>query len=106
MERRLLVHRPKEVLMAKQNKVRRLESPPTTKARGRTAKTTAPEPSTPTPTEGKVQQERLTEANRPIGAGSGKLRGDRRDTSRMYTGNRKHAARGNNPRADVSTRKR
>jgi hypothetical protein len=92
--------------MAKQNKIRRLESPPTAKARGRTAKTTNPESSTPTPTEGKVQQERITETNRPIGSGGGKFRGDRRDTSKTYTGNRKHAARGNNPRADVSTRKR
>ena len=92
--------------MAKQKKIRRLDTPPTAKARGRTAKTTAPEPSTPEPTEGKVQQERLTEANRPVRAGSGKHRGDRRDTNKMYTGNLKHAARGNNPRADVSTRKR
>lgn len=48
------------------------------KARGRTAQTTAPDG--PNPTEGHVQQERLTESNRPIGSGGGKLRGDRRDT--------------------------
>lgn len=46
------------------------------------------------------------EATRPVAAGAGKHRGDRRDTSRLYTGNAKHAARGNSPRADVSTRKR
>jgi hypothetical protein len=93
--------------MAKQAKVARLTSPPTKHARGRTAKTTHPDPSTPDPTEGKVEQERLTEANRPMGAGGGgKRRGDRRDTSPLYTGNRKHSARGNNPRADVKTRKR
>jgi len=46
------------------------------------------------------------EADRPIGPGAGKHRGDRRDTSKMYSGNTKHRARGNTPRADVKTRKR
>lgn len=45
------------------------------------------------------------EANRPVSAGV-KHRGDRRDTSKTYTTNTKHAARGNNPRADVKTRAR
>lgn len=47
-------------------------------------------------------------ANRPVTAnGSGnKHRGDRRDMSATYTGNAKHAARGNTPRKDVKTRKR
>ncbi len=92
--------------MAKQKKIARLTTPPTAKARGRTASTTAPDATTPDPREGNVTQERLTEANRAMGSGGGKLRGDRRDTSPLYTGNRKHSARGNNPRADVKTRKR
>ena len=93
--------------MAKQAKVARLTSPPLGNARGRTAKTTSPDSSTPDAREGNVTQERLTEANRPMGkGGAGKRRGDRRDTSPTYTTNRKHSARGNNPRADVTTRKR
>lgn len=51
-------------------------------------------------------QEMRREATRPQGPGAGKQRGDRRDMSKLYTNNAKHAARGNNPRADVSTRKR
>lgn len=47
-----------------------------------------------------------TEASRPVSAGSGKQRGDRRDTSPTYTNNEKHAARGNTPRKDVTTRSR
>jgi hypothetical protein len=35
-----------------------------------------------------------------------KHRGDRRDMSKTYTNNRRHAAHANNPRPDVSTRKR
>lgn len=46
------------------------------------------------------------ETSRPVGTGSGKHRGDRRDMSPLYTGSRKHSARGNTPRADVKTRKR
>ena len=46
------------------------------------------------------------EANRPVSAGAGKHRGDRRDMSKTYTGSERHAARGNNARADVKTRKR
>ncbi len=93
--------------MAKQAKVARLTSPPTGKARGRTAQTTAPDDSTPDPREGNVTHERLTEANRARGTGGGgKRRGDRRDMSPTYTNNAKHAARGNNPRTDVKTRKR
>jgi hypothetical protein len=93
--------------MAKQKKIARLTSPRAATGRGRTAKTTNPDQTTPTPTEGKVEQERITEANRAMGAGGGgKRRGDRRDTSRLYTNNTKHAARGNNPRADVKTRRR
>jgi hypothetical protein len=50
-------------------------------ARGRTAKTTAPDRTAgPNAREGNVRQERLTEASRPIGPGGGKKRGDRQDT--------------------------
>ena len=50
-------------------------------ARGRTAKTTKPDPNAgPEAREGNVLQERLTEASRPIGPGGGKKRGDRQDT--------------------------
>ena len=60
----------------------------------------------PTPSKPNAPQELRTEANRPISAGGGKKRGDRRDMSKTYTGNAKHKARGNNPRVDVKTRKR
>lgn len=49
-------------------------------ARGRTAATNNPDRNVPNPTEGTVLQERLTEANKPIGRGGGKKRGDRQDT--------------------------
>jgi len=45
------------------------------------------------------------DTNRPVSAGT-RHRGDRRDTSKTYTGNARHPARGNNPRIDVKTRKR
>jgi|SRR5688572_25684355 len=51
------------------------------RARGRTARTTKPDPNAgPVAREGNVLQERLTEANRPVGPGGGKKRGDRQDT--------------------------
>ena len=59
-----------------------------------------------TPTKPNVPQEMRTEANRPVSAGGGKKRGDRRDMSKTYSGTAKHSARGNTPRADVKTRKR
>jgi hypothetical protein len=43
---------------------------------------------------------------RPISSGGGKHRGDRRDMSKTYTGNSRHASRGANQRPDVKTRKR
>lgn len=46
------------------------------------------------------------EVDRPVGTGGGKHRGDRRDMNRLYTNNQRHSSRGNNPRPDVSTRKR
>jgi hypothetical protein len=53
-----------------------------------------------------VQEIARTEASRPVNAGTGKKRGDRRDMSPTYTTNVKHAAPGNTPRKDVSTRAR
>ena len=88
--------------MAKQTKVTRLTSPSSGKARGRTAKTMSPDELI----DSRMQQERRTDTHRPVSSGGGKLRGDRRDMSPTYTGNARHAARGNNPRKDVSTRKR
>jgi hypothetical protein len=52
-----------------------------------------------------TQNELKTQATRPVGPGGGAKRGDRRDTHTLYTGNKKHAARGNTPRANVETRK-
>lgn len=72
------------------------------KTRGRqTISTEGPSPTTP-----HVPQTQRREATRPVTAGGGKHRGDRRDTSKTYTGNEKHASRGSNPRIDVKTRKR
>ncbi len=73
------------------------------KQRGRSAISNIPPVSPTTPN---VPQVMRTEANRPVKAGGGKHRGDRRDMSRTYTGNERHASRGNNPRRDVSTRAR
>jgi hypothetical protein len=49
-----------------------------------------------------------TQSNRGVTVDNdkNKHRGDRRDMSKHYTGNEKHAARGNNARKDVSTRAR
>ena len=60
----------------------------------------------PRPTRPNTPQEARVDANRPVSAGAGKHRGDRRDMSKHYTGTDKHAARGNTPRKDVSTRAR
>jgi len=73
------------------------------KTRGRTAISGANPIS---PTRPNVQQTQRTETDRPVKAGAGKHRGDRRDMSPLYTGSRKHAARGNSTRPDVKTRKR
>ncbi|HEY8665994.1 MAG TPA: hypothetical protein VIL86_04975 [Tepidisphaeraceae bacterium] len=81
----------------------RLSSPQPPDARGRTAQTVADYENE---TKGAPDIEKRTEANRPIGNGGGRNRGDRRDMNATYTGNMKHAARGNTPRRDVSTRKR
>ena len=87
--------------MAKQNKLKRMETPPN--ARGRTAQTVVDDVR---PTKSALQVEKRTEANRPIGNGGGKNRGDRRDMSQTYTGNAKHRSRGNDIRPDVKTRAR
>lgn len=73
------------------------------KTRGRSS-ISSPDPFQPSDV--KVPQVLRREAKRPINAGGGRQRGDRRDTSRTYTGNQKHKARGSNPRPDVKTRKR
>jgi hypothetical protein len=53
-----------------------------------------------------VPQVLRREATRPVSAGAGKKRGDRRDMNQTYTTTQRHASRGNNIRPDVSTRKR
>ena len=93
--------------MSKQNKIARLQTPPTAKARGRTAKTIAYDPEITQ--KGALDLEKRTETSRPTGKSSrrgGKNRGDRRDTSKTYAGNTRHPSRGNNPRPDVKTRAR
>ena len=95
--------------MAKQKKIARMESAPaTTKGRAaETRKTTVDSPLIAN--KAAVKLEKRTEANRPTGKSStrgGKNRGDRRDMSPTYTGNARHAARGNTPRRDVKTRAR
>ena len=74
------------------------------KQKGRTTISDIPGAS---PTRPNVPQEMRADANRAgPGKHGNKHRGDRRDMSPTYTGNAKHAARGNNPRKDVSTRAR
>jgi hypothetical protein len=90
--------------MAKSKKIARLQGVAPPGARGRTAQTTAQVESDSI--HGATARTHWTDTNRPTNAGGGKTRGDRRDTSKTYTTNQKHAARGNNPRADVKTRKR
>ena len=76
------------------------------KARGRTNITSMGGDVGPRKTNPMTPQEVRREATRPVSAGGGKHRGDRRDMNKLYTNNAKHAARGSNPRPDVSTRKR
>ena len=90
--------------MAKAKKVTRLQGTPPPGARGRTAQTTAQIETDST--HGALDRAHRTDTNRPISSAGGTARGDRRDMSRTYTNNEKHAARGNNPRPDVKTRKR
>src|SRR5687767_9084380 len=105
----LLVRHVEGERMPKQNKIARMESPPS-QQRGRTAQTRKTTVDSPLiANKAAVKLEKRTEANRPTGKSStrgGKNRGDRRDMSPTYTGNAKHAARGNTPRRDVKTRAR
>lgn len=94
--------------MSKQNKIARLTSAPPPGARGRTAGISGDETDISGKT-GAVKQAKMTDVNRGTGKPSkrgGANRGDRRDTNPTYTGNARHASRGNTPRVDVSTRKR
>ena len=81
------------------------------KTRGRTSisgspgGSRGPDKANPRVTKPNVPQTLKAEANRPTSSGA-KHRGDRRDTSPTYTGNARHAARGNTPRVDVKTRAR
>jgi hypothetical protein len=93
--------------MAKRNKIARMQSPPAKEPRGRTARTIEYDPDIGE--KGAVKQTKRTETSRPTGKSStrgGKNRGDRRDMSATYSGTARHAARGNTPRRDVSTRAR
>lgn len=79
-----------------------------TKTRGRTSitETTAKKTSKKPVTRPDVPIVARSEASRPVKAGSGKQRGDRRDMSKTYSGTTRHASRGSDPRPDVKTRKR
>ena len=91
--------------MAKQNKARRLQSGPTKKARGRTAKTIEHNPEVTR--QGAMQLVNRTEVSRSMGKSSGgKNRGNRRDMSSTYSGTAKHAARGNTPRRGAEGQRR
>jgi len=59
----------------------------------------------PRPTKPNVPAVLHVETSRPVTAGV-RHRGDRRDTSKSYTGNDRHPARGNTPRIDLKTRSR
>ena len=77
--------------------------------KNRNARLTTPREDPLVAQKGAVELENRTQVSRPTGkSGSrgGKSRGDRRDMSPTYTGNTRHAARGNTPRPDVKTRKR
>ena len=89
--------------MAKPRNAKGMHGSGDRKTRGRTTITKAHPKS---PTRPNVPQEMQREATRPVNAGGTKQRGDRRDTSKVYTGKQKHASRGANPRPDVKTRKR
>jgi hypothetical protein len=75
------------------------------KTRGRTSITESVKAASRNPTKPNFEQERRAETTRPVSAGAGKHRGDRRDMNKAYTGNERHSARGNTPRVNVATRK-
>ena len=89
--------------MAKTSKTQGMHGKTDRKARGRTniGLTDGKRASRPN-----VPTALRTEANRPVNSGGTVHRGDRRDTSRLYTNNAKHPSRGNDPRPDVKTRAR
>ena len=99
--------------MSKQNKIARLSAGPSPrkKPRGRSAGASADvlPHGADVADKAKSKLEKMVDVNRGQGKPSkrgGKNRGDRRDMSPTYTGNAKHAARGNTPRRDVKTRAR
>lgn len=92
--------------MAKKSATRGMNGKSDRKTRGRTNIQSSLGDLGPKSTNPHTPQEMRKDATRPQGPGAGKHRGDRRDMSKLYTNNTKHASRGNNPRADVSTRKR
>jgi hypothetical protein len=75
------------------------------KTRGRTSITESVKAKGRNATKPNYEQERRAETTRPVSAGTGKHRGDRRDMNKAYTGNERHSARGNSPRVNVATRK-
>ena len=76
------------------------------KTRGRTSITQTSKLGNPDRSKPNVKQERMAGVNRGQSpGGGGKHRGDRRDMNKAYTGNTRHAARGNTPRVNVATRK-
>jgi hypothetical protein len=93
----------KETMMAKQAKATGVTSGK--KDRGRTQVTKVPAPA---PTRPMTPQDIRAAVNRPVTASGNmnKHRGDRRDTSRTYAGNTRHASRGGGPQRDVATRAR
>lgn len=77
-----------------------------TKGRGRTSITNTTGGRTASPSHRWTEAEQRTQASRPVKAGAGPRRGDRRDTHPAFTGNnKKTAARGAGPRATGATRK-
>jgi hypothetical protein len=76
------------------------------KTRGRTSISKPSKSENPNPTHPNVKQVQMTAVNRGQSPGGGGMhRGDRRDMNKAYTGNTRHAARGNTPRVNVATRK-
>jgi hypothetical protein len=76
------------------------------KTRGRMAISKPSKLNNPNPTHPHIKQVQNMEVNRgQSGSGGNKHRGDRRDMNSAYTGNARHAARGNTPRKNVATRK-
>jgi hypothetical protein len=58
------------------------------------------------PSKPPIPQVMKREASRPVKAGTGRHRGDRRDMSKTYSGTKDHSSRGSDVRPDVTTRKR